>query len=275
MSSQPARFPFKGWVSFSRTKFRDARIAPEALEQANVQSARHRELLRDDVMRADARQSKAPAWSQKVRPTHFIALRVPPRSNLSRSLDSYRDEVYAMEPQWADWVIPTSKLHLTLGVMSLTTESEEARLEQMQRVSGIIDEAASCVNALRLRFNGLGTFGNGRVLFAKPAADEDCHQLRMLADSMRRELAAAGVDIKGNPLDTFTPHVTVAKVTPQMRKEFGISTLPTRMYALGRDDELGAAHLHRLDLCSMTDRHEDGYWKIHHRADLQSPAQHQ
>jgi 2'-5' RNA ligase len=270
--SQPARFPFKGWIHFSRTKFRDNRIAPEALEQVNVQSANHREMRRDDMMRADTRQSRAPAWSERVPPTHFIALRVPPRSNLSRSIDAYRDELYAMEPQWAKWVIPSSKLHLTLGVVSLRTDDPAAQLEQMQRVSAIIDEASSCVKAMRLRFNGFGTFGNGRVLFAKPSADEECMQLRKLADAMRRELAAAGVDIKGNPHDTFTPHVTIAKVTPKMRKELGITTLPDRFYSLGRNDELGAAWLQNLDLCSMTDRHEDGYWKIHHRAALQAPG---
>jgi hypothetical protein len=70
---------------------------------------------------------------------------------------------------------------------------------------------------LTIRFNGLGTFDDGRVVFARASADHDFQRLAAAVRSLRRALYDAGADIKGNPDDEFTPYVTVAKVGDKAR----------------------------------------------------------
>jgi 2'-5' RNA ligase len=255
----------KGFVHYARVRTRDLRIAPEALEQGNVQMATHRESKKRNIMRADMRQSAAPAWSARVPPTHFVGLRVETNSNLVRSVQAYRDELQAMDSQWPQWLVPNNRLHLTVGVMTLDRPDE-----QLHIVTRLLNEAASCMRPLRLRFNGLGTFGDGRVIFARPAADEHLFRLVKLSRCLRKALAAEGIDVKGNAHDDYTPHVTLAKVTPAIRREHNITVFPERMVALAKNDEMGASWFQRMDLCAMKESSDDGYWKIAHRAQFRT-----
>lgn len=250
--------PTNAFIDYRRVRKVENRVSPVARETVTIQSGRgkhHQEV--------EFQQPQPAPWSARTRPTHFLGLRVSPSSNLVKSYQSFESELSVMDASWPKLLIPAHRLHLTIGVCTLRDDSE------IKRVSAVVDEAASCVKAMKIRFNGLSTFNDGRVLFARPAADEHCRALRDLSNAVRRELTRSGIDMKGNPHDEYVPHVTLAKVTPKIRKDFGLEKLPLRMYALAKDDEFGATWFQDLDLCNMNESQDDGYWKIVHRAALQ------
>lgn len=91
--------------------------------------------------------------------------------------------------------------HLTLAFLGEVGEAE------VRSAMGALDAACAGVGPIALRAEGLGTFGRARdaTLWLGIARDP---LLMGLAESVREELAARGLDYDGR---AFLPHVTLAR----------------------------------------------------------------
>lgn len=115
---------------------------------------------------------------------------------------------------------------------------------------------------LQLHFAGLGTFARGRVLFARCAADRDFHALDRLVRALRYRLGVGlGLDVKGNPHDSYVPHITLAKIRPKQTKIVG-PTFPPSVWSDYQFEDWGDTTFTQLDLCEMKGDSETGYYKV-------------
>lgn len=106
-------------------------------------------------------------------------------------------------------------------------------------------------NGLHLRFSGLGTFSDGRVLFARCLAENDFSQLDAVVRAVRHYLGShLGLDVKGNPHDGFVPHVTLGKIRRHQEGIVG-KTFPPSLWADYQFMDFGEAHFSQVDLCKM------------------------
>ncbi|EPY28609.1 A-kinase anchor protein 7 [Strigomonas culicis] len=165
-------------------------------------------------------------------------------------------------------LIPVQRLHITLGVFSLPETQLEERLAQIAAcVQAATREA--CRTPLQLRFRGLGTFGHGRVLFVKCASEGHYTTLDHFVRLVRQRVGLGlGVDMKGNPHDSYVPHVTVAKVRPSQKNILG-PRLPLSVWADFQHHDFGDVTFNEVQVCSMKGKGENGYYKVISTASIQ------
>lgn len=238
----------------------DSRVETGVAEEIDVQG-RYRRQLRTSFTTRETRQTEVPAWSQRTRPTHFVSLRLPERNSLAGRVKEMRDAIVFSHQSMESIFVPLPRLHVTLGVLVLPEEQCDA---MAKAVADCVEDAcrAECKQPLRLRFRGLGTFGQGRVLFAQCMAEEHFTVLDRLVRRIRKDIGQGlDVDIKGNPHDSYVPHVTVAKIRARQSNEFG-SRIPMEVWAPYQHDDFGDVAFSQVDLCSMQGDGEKGYYKV-------------
>lgn len=238
----------------------DQRVQTDVAEQADVQG-RYRRHLRTSFMTREVRQTEVPTWSRQVRPTHFLSLRLPERNGLTGRVREVRDAILFAHQGMESLFVPLPKLHLTLGVLTLP---ETNRDQALQAVRDCVEEVccAECKQPLRLSFRGLGTFSFGRVLFAQCTAEGHFTSLDNAVRRIRKDLGGGlGIDVKGNPYDSYVPHVTIAKIRARQREEFG-QRIPIEVWAPYQHHDFGAVTFSQLDLCDMKGQGENGYYKV-------------
>lgn len=260
----------------------DQRNTPDAgREEADIQS-RYRRELRTGFVTGETRQTVAPAWSQRVRPTHFLSLPLPARCTLRVRVKAMHDAMVFADQRVEPLLVPAAKLHVTLGVMTLSGEVVEhadgagaARTEPPAALLASIHDCVSqathdlCKEPLQLRFRGLGTFSQGRVLFTRCVSEAHFTALDHLVRRIRKDVGLGlGVDMKGNPHDSYVPHVTVAKVRPSQQAEFG-RKVPLSMWAEHQHSDFGDVTFNQVDLCDMKGQRADGYYRVVSSADIQ------
>ncbi|KPA84568.1 hypothetical protein ABB37_01102 [Leptomonas pyrrhocoris] len=260
----------------------DQRSTPQAgTEEADIQS-RYRRQLRTNFTTGATRQTQAPAWSQRVRPTHFLSLPLPARCTLRVRVKEMHDAMIFADQHVESLLIPVARLHVTLGVMTVgngvdaAAESQEDATEAavassvkssadlLASIHDCVGQAAHeiCKEPLQLRFRGLGTFSHGRVLFARCITEAHFSTLDHLVRRIRKDVGLGlGVDMKGNPHDSYVPHVTVAKIRPSQQAEFG-HQIPMTMWASHQHDEFGDVTFDKVDLCAMKGQGKDGYYPV-------------
>ncbi|KAK7199667.1 AKAP7 2'5' RNA ligase-like domain containing protein [Novymonas esmeraldas] len=241
-----------------------------AAEEADIQ-ARYRRQLRTGFVTGETRQTEAPAWSQQTRPTHFLSLPLPTRCTLRVRVKEMQDAMVFANEDVERLLIPVARLHVTLGVMTLGGAASEAggacaapAPEVLTAIQSCVDQAChdECKGPLQLRFRGLGTFAHGRVLFARCIAEAHFTTLDRLVRRIRADVGLGlGVDMKGNPHDSYVPHVTVAKIRPSLSREFG-RQLPMSMWAAHQHHDFGDVTFNKVDLCSMQGHGENGYFNV-------------
>ncbi|CAJ1032363.1 AKAP7 2'5' RNA ligase-like domain/2'-5' RNA ligase superfamily, putative [Leishmania lindenbergi] len=239
-------------------------------EEADIQS-RYRRQLRSSFVTGETRQTEPPAWSQRTRPTHFFSLPLPTRCLLRVRVKEMHDSMLFSNAHIEPLLIPAAKLHVTLGVMSISGDTSTAEKaadpaapDVLAAIQDCVDQAChdTCTGPLQLRFRGLGTFGHGRVLFARCITEAHFTTLDTLVRRIRRDVGLGlGVDMKGNPNDSYVPHVTVAKLRPSQIGEFG-RQLPMSMWAAHQHHDFGDVTFNRVDLCSMKGQGKDGYYHV-------------
>ncbi|CBH18433.1 AKAP7 2'5' RNA ligase-like domain containing protein, putative [Trypanosoma equiperdum] len=234
----------------------DHRIAPGVtVEETDVQS-RYRRELRTNFATGETRQTIAPPWSARERPTHFFSLRLPSRNSVTLRVKEMHNHLLFSHQQCAPMLVSPTKLHITLGVMTIPENSREELVKNIQQS---MSETFACVQPLQLRFRGLGTFDFGRVLFIRVVPEADFGRLeRAVCDIRRRVGGVLGVDLKGNPHDSYVPHVTVAKIRPNQRQQLG-DTIPQSLWADYQHHDFGDVTLSTVDLCRMKGS-PDGYY---------------
>lgn len=259
-------------------------------EEAEIQS-RYRRQLRTSFTTGETRQTVVPAWSQRARPTHFLSLPLPARCTLRGRVKEMHDAMIFADQHVEPLLIPSAKLHVTLGVLTVGNDlapntavaaaksaegqeveaAQETAVVDVQPSAEVLASIQDCVNQavhdvcrapLQLRFRGLGTFGHGRVLFVRCISESHFTTLDALVRRIRRDVGLGlGVDVKGNPHDSYVPHVTVAKIRPAQQAEFG-RQLPMSMWATHQHSDFGDVTFNKIDLCSMKGQGKEGYYRV-------------
>ncbi|ESL05778.1 hypothetical protein TRSC58_06560 [Trypanosoma rangeli SC58] len=234
----------------------DRRLAPGVtVEEADVQS-RYRRELRTCFTTGETRQTVPPVWSARERPTHFLSLRLPVKNVLKTRVNEMHSQILFSHKQYAPLLVPLEKLHITLGVMTIS-ESEEAK--SLASIHECVSEVFSALRPLQLRFRGLGTFGFGRVLFIRVVPEADFGVLDAAVSKFRRGVGGElKIDIKGNPHDSYVPHITVAKIRSNQRGQFG-NKIPMSMWAEYQHHDFGDITFSQVDVCRMRGA-ADGYY---------------
>ncbi|XP_045166063.2 leukocyte receptor cluster member 9-like [Mercenaria mercenaria] len=193
-------------------------------------------------------------WRDKLRPNHFIALRITDES-IRNTAEEIQKQVIENEPKLKDCKIPRGAMHLTLCTMGLeTSEQVENAVKCLQEA---LPEFTSIVSKdKKLTFKGVETFFNrviyGRVIDCPPEFYE-------LVDHLKTCLAAKGIDVRD--YHEFVPHVTIMKVSRPVAKMTGNSYIAPWLYSSFNDTVLGSQAVDNLHLCAMVDeRQEDGFY---------------
>lgn len=195
------------------------------------------------------------------RPTHFLALRFPQRNNFQRVASNIINEVKFSHPQFAALMIPPSHFHVTLSACSIR---EDVNDEAVKQIEACVSDAFPPGKPFRLHFRGLGTFGNGRVMFARVHSCGESYRLDKAVRHFRKALSDGSSDavtVNGNSNDGFVPHVTLAKVRPHQTAEFG-RTIPASIWAPFQHQQFGDVTFNHMDLCEMRMDSASGYYKV-------------
>ena len=241
----------------------DMRLSPQAEIQVNYQQRKSEN--RSHIETGHVRQSTAPPWSAKIRPTHFVSMRIPLACALQHSFQAMKDAAAQQREALLPLFVQPARLHLTLTMLSVpepTSPQQPPPRASEGVVADIVRGACKGVASFKLCFRGLGTFSDGRVLFARPNAELDYQRLAEFVRHMRAALAAQTVDVKGNPHDEYVPHVTIAKVRPQHREQLGVKRVPDSLWADYKLSDFGDVRLRTVEVCSLKGQSPDGYYRV-------------
>ena len=203
----------------------------------------------DDELMHD---SYNPFWRDKLRPNHFLAVRVQDE-HVIKAVEEVQDFILDHEPLYNACVIPPKALHVTLCTVGLDTPEQVANA-----VSALQDMKSELSNMLPqepLTFQGVSHFYN-RVIYSKIAVPK---QFLDFVEHLKTCLRQAGVDIRDG--FEFVPHMTLMKTTRAVSRQKGTKYIDPWLYQGYTDMYFGTQKLQSVDLCSMTaDRDEDGFY---------------
>jgi 2'-5' RNA ligase len=170
----------------------------------------------------------------------FIAVELPPDFKLA--LARLQDKLKSGGRAPVKWVEPDN-IHLTLKFLG----NIDAAL--IDRVTGVMQEAARGVHPFRVEMGGLGVFpGPGRVRIVWVGLTGDVAKLTQLQKGLDAALAPLGFTPESRP---FTPHLTLARVrdnaSPEQRQDLGRLVTATRFEVPG-SIKVDAVHLMRSQL---------------------------
>jgi len=193
-------------------------------------------------------------WRDKLRPNHFIALRITDET-LRENAVRIQKQVTEKESRLRDCSIPSGAMHLTLATVGLETP------EQIQNAIQCLKEAHSELIDImpkntKLRFKGVSTFFN-RVIYARVV---DCpKEFYDLVEHLKTCLVSNGIDIRD--YHEFVPHMTIMKVSRPVAKLTGNNYIAPWLYSSFNETELGSQSVDNIHLCAMVDgRQEDGFY---------------
>ncbi|CUI15488.1 AKAP7 2'5' RNA ligase-like domain-containing protein, putative [Bodo saltans] len=223
-----------------------------------AQITRRRSELRTEVDTSAVRQVDSFASG---RPTHFLALRLPQRTNFRKVAATMFEEIKFSHPRFTGVLVPPARFHLTIS----TFQIEQASLEQsVNIISDTVATAFPSGHPFRLHLRGLGTFAGGRVIFARAHSCSESYRLDNAVKELRKSLSASSpvsIRLQGNAHDGFVPHVTLAKISKSQAAEFGRS-IPTAVWSPFQHQLFGDVTFTQLDLCEMRVDDSTGYYNV-------------
>lgn len=194
---------------------------------------------------------------EKSGPNYFIAVQISDSeiiTNIMKIQNVIRTE---MGPEGEYKLMPTSKLHLTLLMLTLHSEDDVTTAKNiLKSIQPVLVSLLPLSH--KLKFNGLGQFYN-RILYASLEPDA---RLSKLVQVLKFKFSRAEISLEEN-YDVFVPHVTIMKGTS---KNFGTNDqLQKKVSNLVKaSHEIGEQSVHSLVLFSrFLPRNDDGsYHKI-------------
>jgi 2'-5' RNA ligase len=195
------------------------------------------------------------------RPTHFLALRMPQRTNFRKVAANLVEEIKFAHPRFTEVLIPPSRFHVTISALQIN----EASLDQSVTViANAVANAFPVGSPFRLHLRGLGTFGSGRVIFARVHSCSESYRLDNAVKGLRKNLftvPSSSLRLQGNVHDGFVPHVTLAKIRGSQVAEFGRS-IPSTVWSPFQHQLFGDVTFTQLDLCEMQVNDSTGYYNV-------------
>lgn len=183
---------------------------------------------------------------QKCSSTRDLALPSPTLFSQERLIRAIKEEVQEIIHR----ELLSSRSRSKTGMQSLAGTGRRD-LNHFFLSSPSSSNTANGGNGLHLRFSGLGTFSDGRVLFARCLAENDFSQLDRVVRAVRHYLGSRlGLDVKGNPYDGFVPHVTLGKIRKHQKGIVG-EAFPPSLWADYQFNDFGDVHFSQVDLCRM------------------------
>ncbi|KAL1923653.1 uncharacterized protein VTP21DRAFT_8633 [Calcarisporiella thermophila] len=208
-----------------------------------------------------------PVKIKKSVPNYFLSVRLDsPR--IQENLSKFYNRVNESRPELSKLLIKPKQVHVTLFVMHLKGEEEIQRAREcLFNSKDIIQEYYPSIRP-SLYFYGIGTFGNGRVVYCSPRHDESLVQFTALSRSLYERFQRDGIiSLDCRIAQKFTPHATLMKV----RGNFSLSLkdgsvlktkrVPEDVYDEFKEYEFGTQTFAAIELSSMLLPKEDDYYK--------------
>lgn len=192
-------------------------------------------------------------WRDKMRATHFLALRIT-SEDIKSMANHIQDSIVEHEPHYEECCIPSSSLHVTLCTLGLDTPEQVANAVQVvQKIKPELENILS--SATKLKFRNIQNFFN-RVLYA----EADCPpEFMKMVDHLRLCLRESGIEIRDS--HDFVPHMTIMKVSRPVAKATGKKYIAPWLYSNQSNIEFGTQVVNNIHLCEMgISRREDGFY---------------
>lgn len=176
--------------------------------------------------------------------THFVALRIASPA-VSRAVSAVHEALIEKDSELASCLVPTSKLHVTMGLMHVADAAQLARAKE------VIEEAAKLAPArIPVSLPGLGSFGK-EVLFAHVQETESRGALVELAKDVDAAITARG--LRGVKQPAFRAHATIAKLSKWKagKKKRRRPKIEADYFEALRATPLGGVVFTRLELLAM------------------------
>ncbi|KAJ3040722.1 hypothetical protein HDU99_010141, partial [Rhizoclosmatium hyalinum] len=138
------------------------------------------------------------------RPTHFLSLRLD-----SAAFRPFHNHVNNNHPALAHHLVPQNSHHITVLLLTLTPGNLASALNCLEACAqSVIPKHFPAPATLDLNIKGIGTFGNGKVVWAKVIEDVD-KKLTRFAEDVQALFADYGL-LQGRY--DFRPHATLMKI---------------------------------------------------------------
>lgn len=209
-----------------------------------------------------ARHVMAAASSSNLRPTHFVAFRLPCQE-LHARLRTVQEQVIARDSGLQGCDVPPEKTHLTGFVMHL---ADEGGVDSACKALRACSSLPSIVHGPcpRLPLSGLASFST-RVLFVRvPLCDEETMRVSALVDGMASQFRAHGIAVQHDD-GRWTPHVTLLKASRVASSARGRRRKPPSITSAAWAGIVWERECHSLataELCSMQGVGSDGFYRV-------------
>ncbi|KAF6251042.1 AKAP7 2'5' RNA ligase-like domain-containing protein [Scenedesmus sp. NREL 46B-D3] len=207
---------------------------------------------------------RQPVKAPPPRPTHFLALQVSHSPQVRAAIAAVHAGLVAAAPHLEDALLDPATAHLTIMVLNLPGQEQEAAAAVALAELGPVLQAQQLLAPLQLQLRGLSHFRSQllRVLYLDVAPGEVRERLlRLGSAAVQHFTAAAGGSLALNDGGRgFTPHVTVAK-TSRLGGVQGRPKVSEAAWAAAADLDAGSVVVAEIQICSMQGRRAGQYYK--------------
>ncbi|OWF55848.1 uncharacterized protein LOC110454544 [Mizuhopecten yessoensis] len=192
-------------------------------------------------------------WRDKMRPNHFLALRIS-SEDIRNTAEDIQNIILEHEPQYSECCIPPRALHITLCTLGLDTLEQVANA--VRALNKIKPELETLVPKDKpIVMKGVEQFFN-RVLYAKVECPPEFYQF---VEHLKLCLKEEGIEIRDN--HDFVPHMTVMKITRPVARATGKKYISPWLYSSQAEVDFGTQAVDNIHLCEMGfGRQDDGFY---------------
>ena len=193
-------------------------------------------------------------WGKKVRPTHFLALRIT-NPAVQAAVAAVQRDILDMEPGYAESIIPPGRLHMTLCCLGLDTEQDVlSATHKLQQLKPTF--AAWQPHEMEIELEDVGHFYHN-CLYAKVKPHSTFMEY---VHFVRKEVQQCGLECRD--VFDFVPHMTILKLMRQQFQENRTRYFDARIYTSYAGTKFGSHCVDNIYLCSMSgSKQEDGFYE--------------
>lgn len=196
-------------------------------------------------------------------PNFFLGIKLN-TLEFQEKVSSIQAAILERNPALRKCLTPTKKLHITHFILTLQEDNVEKAAKVLNECQPLIDELF-CECLFELRFRSFGSFRKN-VLFTHPEQSPTLDTLRILTQRLKEKFVEHNLLLEAS--DDWKPHVTIAKTSAD-RKNGRKLKIKAEDYDGLQDilDNIGVP-LTTVDLLSMQEMDESGYYKSYASVEL-------
>nr|XP_018671306.1 uncharacterized protein LOC100175594 isoform X2 [Ciona intestinalis] len=197
------------------------------------------------------KMEQKPSHSRAGRPSHFIGIRIGQRDIQNRIGHLQQELLKCLDTndrtELKGHLTPLCKLHITLCVCELNTDTEIEKTKQ------VMQKLSQTIKPFKVTVTNTDNF-NETVLFAKPHSQE----LGKLNNQIMEALQQENINLTGN-FQKFVPHITIYKVSAAKKYLF-----PKIKGFLPKKQKFGFQQTTELVLCKFgtSEVQSDGFYPV-------------